>query len=110
MNNGVWICLIMAGLFFPLALMFMLMGEKGVMLISGFNALPDEQRQQYDQQKMSKDMRDTLFAWGFVFAAGGLLSYVLSAWASVFSFLVWINLFIKEVPWKPEKAFDKYRF
>lgn len=109
MNNGVWICLIMAGLFFLLALIFALLGEKGAKLIISFGTLPAERRQEYNQQKMSADMRDTLLVWGFVFAAGGLLSYVLTAWASVLSFLVWIVLFIKEALWKPEKKFDQYR-
>ncbi|WRS26303.1 DUF3784 domain-containing protein [Oscillospiraceae bacterium MB08-C2-2] len=109
MNVGAAACLFMAGIFLLLAVIFALLKEKGAVLISGFNTLPKEQRLNYDQAKMSKDMRNSLIIWVTIFAVGAILCYFLSPYFAIASFAIWLVLFFKEVHSDPEKAFGKYR-
>lgn len=109
MNIGTITCIMMAGLFLVLAIIFALLGEKGAMLISGFNTLPKEQREKYDKLEMSKDMRNLLFIWCILFVIGGVLSYFISGYITIISFVVWLILFFREVQFDTEKAFSKYK-
>jgi hypothetical protein len=109
MNTGVICCLIMGGLFLVLAAVFALMKEKGAVLISGFNSLPRQEREQYDCVRMSKDMRNSLLIWTAVFAAGALLCYCVSPYIAIVAFVVWGILFFKDVHFDSDKAFGKYR-
>lgn len=60
MNIGTITCLILAVFFGIISIIFALLKEKGALLISGFNTMPKEEREKYDQKKMSK------FAYFFV--------------------------------------------
>lgn len=109
MNIGAITCVLMAGIFFAFAIIFTLLKEKGAILISGFNSLSKEQRKKYDELKMSKDMRNSLFIWSAIFVVGGILSYFFSTYIAIVSFAVWLILFFKEVHFDAQKAFGKYR-
>ncbi len=109
MNIGTITCIIMAGFFLILAIIFALLKGKGALLISGFNTLPKEQREKYDKLKMSKDMRNSLFVWCVIFVVGGVLSYCISQYITVISFVIWLILFFREVNFDTEKAFEKYK-
>ena len=56
-------CLSLAGLFFLLALLLMLLGEKGAILISGFNTWPKSKRDMYDKRKLVSDQARLLWIW-----------------------------------------------
>lgn len=61
-------------LFLLLALLFAVLGEKGAMLVSGFNTMPKDKREQYGKVRISKDQRN-LFFFGVGFGLLGLLAF-----------------------------------
>lgn len=70
MNIGTIICLLLAVVFGMISMIFALLKEKGAMLISGFNTLSKEEQANYDQKKMSIDMRNSLFLWSILLLSG----------------------------------------
>ena len=108
---SVWtvVCLIFGGLFLLLGVVFALLGEKGAMLISGFNTLTKRQREQYDTEKMSRDVRNQMLLWGVLAFGGAVLSYFLHYAFAVVALGVIAVLFFREVHFDTEKAFGKYR-
>lgn len=108
MNVGTITCLIMAALFLLMGIAFVLLGEKGAMMVSGFNTLPKEKREQYDAEKLSADQRNKFFLWCALFAAGAGLTHLLSPYLAFAVFAVWLVLFFREVHLDSDKAFKKY--
>ncbi len=108
MNIGATVCLILAGAFLLLGLIFWLLGEKAAMLVSGFNTLPKEKRESYDQLRLSADHRNLFFLWSGMFAAGAAGSFLISQYTAVAVFAIWLILFFREVHINEEKAFSKY--
>lgn len=108
MNIGAVSCAVMAAVFILPALIFILLKEKCAVLISGFNTLPKEERDKYNTKRMCLDMRNSMLVWIFIFAVGGLLSYLISAYISIAAFAVWLVLFFKDVRLDAESAFKKY--
>ena len=47
----------MAVVFCIIALIFWKLGEKGAILVSGFNSLPKDKQEQYDKKRISEDQR-----------------------------------------------------
>lgn len=109
MNTGVISCIIFGGLFLVMTILFTLLKEKAAVLISGFNSIPKEERKNYNQQKMSKDMRNSFILWSIIFFVGALMSFLVSTYVAIISFVVWLILFFKDVHVDMEKAFGKYR-
>ena len=110
-NTHIWtfICLVIA---VPLALMgviFALLKEKGAILVSGFNSLPEEERQRYDKRKLAVDVRNNLFIWSGVLFLGAALSGFISIYFAPAAIVIWLVLFFREVSFDPDKAFAKYR-
>ena len=81
----------------------------GVRFISGFGSLPPEKRKLYDTERMWRDRRNGFFIWTAVFAAGAALSLLASQYFAVAAFIVWLVLFLKDVHFSAEKAFEKYK-
>ena len=106
---GVISCVVMTLLFLVMALVFTLLKEKGAMLISGFNTLSREERAQYDQLKMSLDMRDDCLTWAGIWAVGAVMSYVVGPWLVLVALVVWLTMFFKKVHWDSDKAFEAYK-
>ena len=71
-ENEIWaaVCISLAGIFCLLGIVFAVSREKGAMLVSGFNTLPEQEREQYDRKRISLDMRNSLFLWSGILAAG----------------------------------------
>lgn len=109
MNIGLVACLAMGGMFLIFAIVFALLKEKGAALISGFNSISKQERENYNQAKMSKDMRNSFLLWFAIFAVGGISSYLLSPYIAIVSFVLWFILFFKDVHFDTEKAFGRYR-
>ena len=105
---GAVACIAIGILFLILAVLFALLKEKGVMLISGFNTLSAEKREQYDKKRMSRDMRNSLFLWSILLFGGGILSYLVSFYFAILAIAVWLVLFLKDVRSDAGKAFEKY--
>jgi len=99
----------LAVFFFVIAIIFALLKEKGALLISGFNTLPEEEREKYDKKKMSTDMRNALFLWSVILFSGAILAYFISEYFAFIALAVWLIAFFKDVHIDPEKAFEKYK-
>ena len=108
-NVGAIACGIFGALFLLLGIVSAALGERGVRFISGFVALPPEKRALYDTERMWHDQRNSLFIWTAVFAAGTALSLLTSQYFAVAAFIVWLALFLKDVHFDAEKAFEKYK-
>lgn len=108
-NVGAISCGIFGVLFLLLGVVFAALGERGVRFISGFGSLPPEKRKLYDTERMWRDQRNSLFIWTAVFAAGAALSLLASQYFAVAAFIVWLALFLKDVHFDAEKAFEKYK-
>lgn len=102
-NVGAISCGIFGALFLLLGVVFAALGERGAGFISGFGSLPAEKRKLYDTQ------RNGFFIWTAVFAAGAVLSLLASQYFAVAAFIVWLALFLKDVHFSAEKAFEKYK-
>lgn len=109
MSAGTMACLLMAGIFLILAMIFALLKEKGAMLISGFNTLPKAQRETYDQLRLSQDTRNTLLLWTGIFVVGGVCAHFLSQYAAIITFILWFILFFRDFHFDARKAFEKYK-
>lgn len=95
MNIGTIICLLLAVVFGMISMIFALLKEKGAMLISGFNTLSKEEQANYDQKKMSIDMRNSLFLWSILLLSGALFGYFLSQYGAFLAIVIWLILFSK---------------
>ena len=108
-NVGAISCGIFGALFLLLGVVFAALGERGAGFISGFGSLPPEKRALYDTERMWHDQRNCVFIWTAVFAAGTALSLLASQYLAVAAFIVWLALFLKDVHFDAEKAFEKYK-
>lgn len=102
-------CLVFAGIFILMGILFAVLKEKGAMLISGFNTMPKEERELYDRKSMSRDMRNSLLLWAGVLGAGGILALFFGWFWAAGAGAVWLVLFFREVHLDARKAFEKYR-
>lgn len=109
MNVGVVGCIAMGVIFSVLLVMFVILKEKGAMLVSGFNMLPKEERKNYDTERMCADQVKAFLTWSIVFFIGALLSYMISQYVAIIAWGIWLILFFKDVHMDTEKAFGKYR-
>ena len=109
MNLGVTICGILCVVFLLFALLFTVLGEKAAILISGFNAMPKEQRELYDKSKMSRDHRNAFLVWAAIQGTGVILSYCVTQYIAIGAFGIWLIVFFKDVHLDEDKAFGKYK-
>lgn len=109
MNVWFMSCFVLAVLFVLLALIFTLVGEKGVILISGFNTMSKEEKEQYDKKRIVIDQRSELLVWSVILLIGSVLTYFISwVWAPI-SLIVWLIVFFSNVHIDAYKAFEKYK-
>lgn len=109
MNNGCIICGSFCLFFIGFAFLFTVLGEKGAILISGFNTMPKEKRELYDKARMSRDQRNEFLIWAGIWGAGAVLSFCFTQYMAILAFVVWLVVFLKNVHLDEEKAFGKYR-
>lgn len=105
---GVVACLLLAGIFAVMGLVFAIGKEKAAILVSGFNSLSKEDRDRYDTAYISRDMRNQCWLWTAVLTCGAFLTYYVSSFMSVVAMAVWLCLFFKEVHLDVYTAFKKY--
>ncbi len=108
LNYGFYICLILAMVFGITAMIFFFLKDKGAMLISSFHTLSKKEQELYDKARLSKDQRNDLLLWAFIMGVGAILS-ILSQYFAVFSFGIWLIVFLKGVHLDPGKAFEEYK-
>ena len=109
MNVGFAACAMVMAICLVVGIAFALLKEKGAMLVSGFNTLPERERAQYDIAAISKDMRNSCFLWAAIMAVGALLSLLVTPYLAIAAFAVWLVLLFKDVRSDASKAFEKYR-
>ncbi|MGN1181577.1 MAG: DUF3784 domain-containing protein [Faecalibacillus sp.] len=109
MNIWCSMCLTMSGIFLFFALLFTLLKEKSVMLISGFNSMTKEERKSYDQVRLCRDQRNDFLVWAILLGTGALLSCFVYQYLAIVFLVVWLILFFKDVHLDPKKAFSKYK-
>lgn len=69
--------------------------------------MPKEQREQYDREQMSRDMRNTLALWAAVSGAGGVLAYLFSsAGIAVISMIAVLILFFGKYIWTRRRLLE----
>lgn len=103
-------CVIVSVIFWIMAVLFAVLKGKAAILIAGFNTMPKAQREQYDKEQMSKDMRNSFVLWAVILGVGGILSYVLiSQEIAIISIIIWMIAFFRDVHLDEKKAFGKYK-
>lgn len=108
MNVGACACGIFVVPFLLVGILFGTFKEKAAKFVSGFNSLPEEERNRYDKTHISRDMRNQCFAWALIMFAGAVLSYMVTAYMAVLAFMVWLIMFFRNVHMDAHTAFKKY--
>lgn len=109
MNIGFVMCIFLTPVFWLIAALLWVLKEKGAWLMAGFNTMSAKERERYDKKRIARDAARQFFAWGILFLAGAGLCLVISGYAAIPVYGVWIILFLRNVHLTPEKAFEKYR-
>lgn len=109
MNSVFYACLSLSVIFAIIAVLLTVLGEKGAMLIAGFNTLSESQRNLYDKSKIVKDQRNSLLIWTVILGIGAVLSYFISQYCGIIALILWLIVFFKEVHWDAKKAFERYK-
>lgn len=81
-------CASLSLIFLILAELFIMLGDKGAMFISGFNTLSKDERELYDKQQLVQATRNSLLLWSIILGIGAVLSYIVSSYAGVISFII----------------------
>lgn len=108
MNKGFWFCIILAVSFVIIGVLFAIFKEKAAKFISGFNSFSKEEQALYDKAQISRDVRNQCFIWTVIMLVGALLSYFLTPYMAIPTFIIWLVLFFREVHFDNYKAFEKY--
>ena len=86
------------------ALLFSILKEKGAILVSGFDSIPESQKDKYDKKKISLDMRNSLLLWGIILLVGTILSQSIHEYFGVGAIGIFFLLVINSIG-----TFDKYK-
>ena len=108
MNKGFWFCIILAISFVIIGVLFAIFKEKAAKFVSGFNSFSKEEQALYDKAQISRDIRNQCFIWTVIMLVGALLSYFLTPYMAIPTFIIWLVLFFREVHFDNYKAFEKY--
>lgn len=108
MNVGFWLCGVLVIPFAIIGVLFAIFKEKAAKFVSGFNSFSKEEQALYDRTLISRDVRNQCFTWTAILLIGALLSYFLSPYIAIPSFVIWLVLFFKDVHFDNHKAFKKY--
>lgn len=108
MNKGFWFCIILAISFVIIGVLFAIFKEKAAKFVAGFNSFSKEEQALYDKAQISRDIRNQCFIWTVIMLAGALLSYFLTPYMAIPTFIIWLVLFFREFHFDNYKAFEKY--
>ena len=95
MNIGAYMCGVLVIPFAIVGLLFGIFKEKATKFVAGFNSFPDEEQSMYDRAAISRDIRNQCFIWSAIMLGGTLLSYVLSPYIAIPTFLFGAFCFLK---------------
>ena len=108
MNIGFWICGVLVIPFLVIGILFAFLKDRAAKFVSGFNSLPEKEQILYDKAHISRDIRNQCFIWSATMAIGAVLSYFVTQYMAIPTFIVWLFLFFKDVHFDTHKAFEKY--
>ena len=108
MNEGFWMCGVLAIIFAIIGALFAIFKEKAAIFVSGFNSLPKEEQALYDKAYISRDIRNQCLVWTVIMLIGAVMSFFISPYMAIPAFVIWLILFFKEVHFDTRKAFEKY--
>ena len=108
MNIGFWSCIILVIPFAVIGVLFAIFKEKAAKFVSGFNSFSKEEQALYNKAHISRDIRNQCFIWTAIMLAGALLSYFLTSYMAIPTYIIWLVLFFREVHLDNHKAFEKY--
>lgn len=97
-------CIVLAVTFAIIGILFAIFKEK----VTKFISFSKEEQALYNKAQFSYDMRNQCFIWSASLFTGAFLSYFISSYIAIPSFIIWILLFFKEVHFDNQKAFEKY--
>ena len=97
-----------ANLVFPLPAEPLILQNLLLLFKKSFNSFSKEEQALYNKAHISRDIRNQCFIWTAIMLAGALLSYVLTPYMAIPSYVIWLVLFFKEVHFDNHKAFEKY--
>lgn len=106
MNIGLVTCIVLAILFLIIGIIFSLLKEKGAKYVSGFSTLNHPEK--YDKAFISLDMRNQCLTYTVILSLGAILSYFISAYIAIPTYIIWGIVFFKSVHLDAQKAFEKY--
>lgn len=96
-------------IFIFIGLIFAIFKEKACILIAGFNFKSKEEREEFDQLKLSVDQRNFFLICGGIFLAGTGVTALWSQAAFWIFVVIWLVYFFSQVHLNPERAFEKYK-
>lgn len=108
MKAGAWMCIVLAGGFGAIGILFGIFKEKSAQFISGFNSLPKLEPELYDKARMARDMRNSILLWALIMLIGAAGSFFLSDYFAIAAYIIWGVLFFKDIHLDTHKAFEKY--
>ncbi|WP_455579490.1 DUF3784 domain-containing protein [Faecalibacillus intestinalis] len=108
MNLGFWCCGVLVIPFVIIGLLFAIFKDKAAKFVSGFNSLSKSEQELYDKAGISRDVRNQCFLWSAIMLIGAVLSYFVTSYLAIPTFVVWAILFFKDVHFDVHKAFEKY--
>ena len=106
MNIGFMACIVLGVFFLIIGILFSLLKEKGAKYDSGFSTLNHPEK--YDKAYISLDMRNQCFTYALILFLGAILSYFISNYIAIPTYIIWGIVFFKSVHLDAEKAFEKY--
>ncbi|MCR4694165.1 MAG: DUF3784 domain-containing protein [Pseudobutyrivibrio sp.] len=108
MNIGVWMCGVLVLPFAIVGLLFGIFKEKATKFLAGFNSFSESEQALYDRAAISRDIRNQCYIWSALMLVGTILSYAITTYMAIPTFIIWFILFFKDTHIDVHKAFDKY--
>ena len=105
---GFWACIVLVLPFGIIGVLFAIFKEKSAKFVSGFNTLSKEEQEMYDKAWIARDIRHSCFVWAAIMLIGAVSSYVLTPYAAIGAYIIWLILFFRDVHFNAHKAFEKY--
>lgn len=101
--------IVLSLIFILIGLIFAAFKEKACILIAGFNFKSKEEREEFDQRRLSADQRNFFLICGGIFLAGAVVTALWSQAAFWIFAVIWLVYFFSRVHLSPERAFEKYK-
>ena len=108
MNIGAWMCGVLVLPFAIIGLLFGIFKEKATKFVAGFNSFSEDEQAMYDRAAISRDIKNQCFIWSGLMLLGTILSYAITTYMAIPTFIIWFILFFKDTHIDVHKAFDKY--